>query len=314
MKNLVFLLPFLIFWQSCGVLLEDDLSEEKVTIISPSNQYNTVNQSIEFRWDSMSYARNYHFQLVVDSFGGNGNWILDTILDTTRLRLSLQPNTYAWRVMGKNTNSTSDYNDYFFTVVTDTSLNNQVITTIYPTANFAHVADSVAIWWYPINISLGVSYEILIANHPSFNSQSLAQQVFTANDNYTFVNTLSFGTFYWKMRALRPNIDTTAFTQVLSFTIDVVPNLVQPNNNSSITLPYLFNWNSAISAQRDTIYVFYENEALPYKVAATNSRSYSFNSNDTIGKGEGNYYWRVRSVGNNNNNSSYSELRKFIIQ
>ncbi len=298
-------------WNGCGVILEDDLSKNKVTVIAPAHGLVTTSQTIEFRWDSLPYATRYHVQLVRDSFNALNNLVLDTFLTNRSLQMTLPIDWYEWRVIGLNNSSESSYDDLAFQIVADSSLRYQTLTTIYPLTNAIYTTDSVSFWWY--SLAINALYQLQVATHPSFNSQSIVQDYTTSNDNATFINLLGIGTYYWRLRALRPNVDTTVFTTTLQFSINVTPTLSTPINNNTVILPTILSWSSAQTIAQDSLYLYYNNEPNPYQIIASTTRGYTFTSADTMSKGAGNYYWRVRSVGQRGAVSSFSELRKFII-
>lgn len=296
---------------SCNVIFEDDLSDKKVLILSPPDGYISNVQTQEFIWEKMVEADSYRVQLVADSFEYITRYVLDTIVNDNRLSITLLPDTYEWRIIALNTAGSSDYDEYRLTIAQDTSLSGQFVNAIYPAQNDVYYSDSVAFFWDALLYAQ--NYQLQVATHPSFNSQLIRQEVTTPTDYAYLINALGTGTFYWRIRAMRDNIDTTAWTAAKQFSIDAAPILQSPINNSTQTLPLSLVWTSASNLVRDSLYVYYGTASQPFIRIGTTSNSYFFNSIDTTGRGVGDYYWELRSLSNTGVLSSYSGYRRFVI-
>lgn len=295
---------------SCNLFFEKDLSKVKVDLLSPPNAYTTYTQTQTFVWDSLPNITHYRFQIVSKRFDYIENYVLDTSLNDTRITLSLQPKEYQWRVIAYNNSSETDYNINDLIVVQDTSLANQIVNTIAPNGT-NYTSDSVAFWWSALG--LANQYQLQVATHPSFNSQTIRADTLTANDYCYLVNYLGLGTFHWRIRAMRAGIDTTPYTAIQTFTIDAIPVLQTPSNNSQQNLPFNMSWTHGSNLLRDSLLIYYNNTNTPYKRLGLTTNNYTFNSTDTVGQGTGTYYWKVKSVGTNNIESSFSDFWQFTI-
>ena len=313
MSKLLFFLSMglLLLLGGCNVLFEDDLTEKKVVILSPPNNYISNVQTQEFVWEAMVEADSYRVQIVADSFEYITRYVIDTIVNANRITLTLLPDNYEWRVIALNTATQSDYDDYTLTIVQDTSLSGQVVNAIFPAQNDLYYTDSVAFFWDVLLYAQ--NYQLQVATHPSFNSQLIRQDLVTPNDYAYIVDGLGTGTFYWRIRAMRDNIDTTAWTAAKQFSIDAAPKLQSPSNNSTQSLPLNLSWTSASNLVRDSLYIYYNSETQPFIRIGTTANSYFFNAVDTVGRGAGDYYWELRSLSNTGILSSYSGYRRFIL-
>lgn len=305
------LLSLTLFITSCNLIFEEDLSKRKVDMLSPPNGYITYRQTQTFVWDSLPDVSQYRFQIVSKRFDFIEKYVLDTLITGRSLTLGLEAKEYEWRVMGLNNSSETGYNTYSLNVVQDTSLVNQIVNLITPTPNTIYATDSVAFLW--TELGLANQYQLQVATHSSFNSQTIATDTTTTQDYMYLIRRLGLGTFYYRIRAMRAGVDTTAYTAVQQFNINMIPIHSNPTNNSTLSLPFNMSWQRASRVAKDSLFLYHNNTATPYQKLELTNNNYTFNDSDTIGYGAGVYYWQVKSLGTNNEQSSTSNLWQFTI-
>lgn len=310
MKYLI-ILSLIVVTTSCNLIFEEDLSKRKVDMLSPPNGYTTYTQTQTFVWDSLPDVSKYRFQLVSKRFDFIEDYVLDTVITGRNLTLGLEAKEYQWRVTGMNNSSETGYDTYSLNVEQDTTLANQVVNLIAPTPNTIYATDSVAFFW--TNLGLANQYQLQVATHPSFNSQTLSVDTTTSQDYTYLIRRLGLGTFYYRIRAMRVGIDTTVYTTVQEFNINMIPIHSSPANNSNPTLPFNMSWKRASRIAKDSLFLYHNNTATPYQKLELTNNNYTFSASDTIGYGTGNYYWQVKSLGTNNQQSGTSSLWQFTI-
>ena len=308
-----YLLMFLMMWAiaGCTLIFEDDLSTQKVPLLSPPNGYRSPTQTQTFVWDSLPGVSQYRFQLVSQRFDFIEQYVLDTILSGTRLTLSLLPKAYEWRVIGRNNSSETDADPWALTIVQDTSLVNQLVNLIAPTPGTIYPTDSVAFLW--VSLALADQYQLQVATDPSFNSQTIVTDTLVPRDFVYLLRRLGLGIFHYRIRAMRVGTDTTLFTPVQQFQIDVVPLHQTPANNSTPTLPLNMAWVRASNVAKDSLFLYHNSTTTPYQRLELTGNNYTFDNQDTIGRGPGVYYWQVKSVGTNGVESNRSNLWQFTL-
>ncbi|MCH2045457.1 MAG: DUF4962 domain-containing protein [Saprospiraceae bacterium] len=296
---------------SCSAIFEPDLGKQEVVLLSPPNNYETGVQTQELIWEEIDDASSYRLQIVSENFNYIEDYVLDTTISTTMFTVSLAPKVYEWRVIALNNATESDPTTHKLTVREDTTLVEQLVNTIQPINGASYDWDSVAFLWTDLTSAL--NYRLVVATDPSFNSQTIELNALIPYDFYYMNGEVGTGTYYWKIKALG-SIDSSEYTTTQSFSIDAYPEQNSPANGSTVTaFPLSLNWTSATSNIEDSLYIYYENEALPYRSLSSTSGVYQFTAADTVGKGAGSYYWQLRSVSNTGFLSSYTALREFKI-
>ncbi len=113
---------------SCEELLEvTDISDEKVTLLAPSDSTVVVQSDVNFSWDPVFEASEYHIQVAAPSFENAAQIVLDSmvVLDSTflstRVTKILVDSDYEWRVKAMNSAYETEYSNSAFTVDTSNS-------------------------------------------------------------------------------------------------------------------------------------------------------------------------------------------------
>lgn len=295
----------------CSAIFEPDLGKQEVVLLSPPNNYETGVQTQELIWEEMDDATNYRLQIVSENFNYIEDYVLDTTISTNRFTIALEPKIYEWRVIALNNATESDPTTHKLTIREDTTLVEQLVNIIQPADGASYDWDSLAFLW--TDLASAVNYRLVVATDPSFNSQTIELNTIVPYDFYYMAGEVGTGTYYWKIKALG-SIDSSEYTTTRSFSIDAYPEQNSPANGSTITtFPLSLNWTSTVTNVEDSLYIYYENEALPYLSLSNTSGVYQFTSADTVGKGTGSYYWQLRSISNTGFLSSYTALREFKI-
>ena len=118
MKNLINLCFALFIGQitACDDILEIDISNENVIIISPLNGTQLEQREIVFWWEKLEGALEYHISVVSPSFGSVSSVKLDSTINENLILLQLEPGVYEWRIRAKNKGYYTDYQWNSFTV------------------------------------------------------------------------------------------------------------------------------------------------------------------------------------------------------
>lgn len=118
----------IVCFSSCEDLLEvPDISEESVELLAPSDSTTVVQTNVNFTWNEVYEATQYHVQVAAPSFENAAQIVVDTliIIDSAyagpNLNRSLVDSDYEWRVKAQNSGYDTDFTTHKFSV--DTSGN-----------------------------------------------------------------------------------------------------------------------------------------------------------------------------------------------
>ena len=119
-KNKQFILPLIVIvtmsFLRCDDFLEQDISNDVITLIAPATGMETTNQRINFSWSSVKGATIYFFEVGTPAFHKPFELIVDSILTDTiqiipKVTIALSPGIYEWRVKAANSVYETAYSD-----------------------------------------------------------------------------------------------------------------------------------------------------------------------------------------------------------
>ena len=114
-KTLLFLL--VICFHNCEQLIEvEDISNETLTILAPSDNITVDTTTINFSWQVLDYAETYHLQIAKPNFDVTQEIIEDTLISSTNFIKSLSSGNYQWRIKAKNFGYETQYTTQNLTI------------------------------------------------------------------------------------------------------------------------------------------------------------------------------------------------------
>lgn len=110
---------------SCEDLLEvPDISEESVELLAPSDSTIVVQTDVNFTWNEVFEATQYHVQVAAPSFENAAQIVVDTLIvvDSSfvspRFAKPLVDSDYEWRVKAQNSGYETEFSTNKFSVHT----------------------------------------------------------------------------------------------------------------------------------------------------------------------------------------------------
>ncbi len=102
MKKILFLMLPLLACFSCEAIFVDDISNEEMTINTPTDRSEIPEGTVTFTWDAIESADEYHVQVVTPSFFNTPQIVLDTLVATTTLKKEFSKGSYQWQINARN--------------------------------------------------------------------------------------------------------------------------------------------------------------------------------------------------------------------
>jgi len=91
---------------ACDDIIEQDISQEEIFLLAPQDSLfftDTVETEIvNFWWEPVQGARQYHFQLLSPDFLSPQRLLLDSVTLENSVSVALTPGSYGWRVQASN--------------------------------------------------------------------------------------------------------------------------------------------------------------------------------------------------------------------
>lgn len=317
MKTLskILLTLIIVVTYGCEDILEENITDGVVTLVSPVNNQEIVSNVVNFQWQTLKGAKDYRIQV----FSENQAIVLDSLVGSNRFTFQMNPGDFQWRVRGENFAYISAYSFVSSFTVTETDdLTNQQVILLSPEVNYFNNT-SLIFNWQPINAADTYDFELINVT----DGQVLVHQAAGLTTNsITLNNTIlsDDAEYIWKVKALNGLPTSTQFTSRNFFIDRVNPN--QPVNtfptnestqNTAQTITFTWNIPADTGIIQSTIsYVIeFSNDSNFSSIFQTSNAT--INSFQQIFQGAGDYYWRIRAVDKAGNLSNYSNSFKFTI-
>lgn len=310
-RIVLYVLPglLILLFAQCKDIIEEDLADQAVFMISPPDGDTTTVSTITFWWDYIDGADKYNLQVVSPSFNYVERLILDTNITGNKFQHSLTPGDYEWSVMGFNSASNSRFYIYSFVIDSIGDLAEQEVLLVSPINNDTTNVTSFTFEWDPLYNADEYRFEIWT---PNFEGTRITQEYLqNSSVTYTFNQT---GPFEWGVSA-ENEISKTLFSTRKLFidtTAPQQPSLVQPANGAVLSDSLIeFSWNTVIDSGASITNHFYlYNDTVPgtpYIEISTKEQSYT----DSLSAGF--YSWKVIATDAAGNEGRESETWQFKV-
>ena len=201
MKAYLSILFLFLLVVSCSDFLEDDITDDDITLLTPTTGIISTQNAQQFIWESLEGASGYEIQIVTPSFDSIISFVAKTDLgNQTQFDTTLLAGMYEWKIIGYNSGFEVESSTYQFQIMEDTvgSLVGQSVNLIAPDDNLFTNDSTVTFLWQSLPKAL--TYSIQVADPDFSNSTFIFVDEETMEDNYTA--TLTEGTYRWRVRAV----------------------------------------------------------------------------------------------------------------
>ncbi|MBF4485848.1 hypothetical protein [Flavobacterium sp. CSZ] len=312
--NKIILISLAILTYSCEDILEEDITNDIVQIISPAKDTKIESNVVSFKWNSLKGADKYRIQV----FTTDQVLLLDSLTTKANLTLPLNAGNYLWRVRAENYayQSTYSFPSNFSTTIPDDLTNQQVILSSPDNDKFVNFIN-VTLNWIPLNKATSYSVKVV--------KTSTGEEVFSKNDltdNSVMLDkpTLEDGNYEWRIKAKNTDSETKQYS-ARKFNIDTTsPNqpkntLPADNSTQSVNTAVTYTWSIPADvglAKSPISYVveFASDVTFNSIVDTINSNATTLQYTSTT---KGVYYWRVKAIDGAGNIGTNSTGYKFTV-
>jgi predicted phage tail protein len=319
MRNFKFILIIIagfIVWSCTKDFIVKDIKNGYVTILAPSNNLVTPNNSLTFWWEEMDGAEKYNIQIVTPNFSAIQQLVTDTNIIGTKFTQSFTPGSYQWRIRGVNAGGNSEWMTYDFKIDTTSNLAFLTVSPTSPANNYLTKDLAISFSWNSLSSATNYSIEITDSTTNATITGSL-----TSATSFTHTFTAG-GVYYWKVKAINA-FSVSQYNSGRKFTIDLTapspaPSLISPSHTAFVSLAndslvWTRNGNGALY---DSLYISYDTNFAAGTVIASarvNDTKKKLNAiTPTLSTTAYPYYWwRVVSKDSMGNRAVSGNQRKF---
>lgn len=315
-KTLV-LIPVLALSYSCDDVLEEDITNDLITVVAPLDGTTVSGNSVQFLWNTLDGADDYAVQIY------NGGFVVvDSVVAAPPFVINLNSDSYQWRVKGQNfAYETSFSFPQEFEVVSSDDLTNVQLNLNSPSAEFYTNQQSIIFSWQTVANATRYSFELIKVSSGGevtvFVQDDLTDTTLTLGDDVLTED----APYRWQVKAVNDdNTTETAFSSRNLFIDTVVPNL--PNlltptfeEEFLIDTPIAFTWNfgtdsGVVTSAITSVYEVARDASFTTVVVSGSTELTSFGEAFSQA---GTYFWRVRGEDQAGNIGTYNLNGKFIV-
>lgn len=315
--NKIIVLAFAILAFSCQDILEDDITNDIIQIISPIEGEIITLNVVNFQWNKLTGADKYRIQI----FNSNQTIVLDSLVENKfNLAYILPTGSYKWRLRGENFayQSTYSFPASFSTAISNILTNQQVLLSI-PSDNSYTKSTSLTLQWLPISSATSYDIEVITSGG---NIILPTTNLTTTSVILNSTNLAQETNYIWKVKAKNNTTNTETSFATRNFSIDRTnPN--QPQNNlpanNSLTLSanqaITFSWTSIADTgivQSPISYTIEFSNTNTFSSIIRTVNSVTTSSQQTFAT-TGDYYWRIKATDTAGNNSQFNAAFMFKI-
>jgi hypothetical protein len=296
---------FLLFVSCEEILLVPDISEEKVSLVAPSDGSVLFSTGITFTWNKIENAEKYHLQIAKPNFSAPVQIVLDTLVSNTNFTQQLNIGKYEWRVKAVNSGYETAYKAWAFEILNNDDFQDNTVVLLSPSNNLITKNVAQKLSWQSIIGASGYHLQIQDGNNAIIKEETTS----STNIDFTFPD----GNYNWKVRASNGSKETLYSTRTILVDTKIpnTPILSSPvNASTTVATDITFQFSRAAisgSTETDSIYVYNESALTNLNFKDKTSSSY----NKTLTSGT--YYWYVQSYDEAGNKSTKSTVLNFTI-
>ena len=301
---------------SCEDILEEDISSNQITILSPNSRDTIQGNSVQFLWDPIDGATEYTIQIYTDN-----SIVEDTIVSKTPFTRVLSNGNFEWRIKGQNNAYQTQFNfPVSFTVVETSDLTNQTLILNSPSSGIFTNETDILFVWSSVPLATKYTFELQrVEQNGGISTVFIQEDIIETSIALDAMTIDEDAEYEWQVKALNETSETPFSSR--NFFIDSVdppiPSLLSPKFEEVFNLVDIiqFSWNfsSDPGIVDSEIEGYYEISSDENFNIILESGSNIQESIDITFQNEGTYYWRVRGEDEAGNIGVFNEGGKLIV-
>ena len=317
-SNLLVGLAAVLVCTSCDDIFEEDISDDIITIITPTQDEVISGNTVTFMWNGLEGADNYRVQV---SRSNTSEMTLDSLVGKTSLSVPFPSGEFEWRVRGENFAYTTSYTfpeGFLVESSNDLSVQNVFLST--PSDNFYTRNNTIILNWSVLEAA--ESNSLQVTKTIGGNSSVTLQQDELVSTSFTLdANTLDGdAAFKWSVKGVNETSETpfSNRTILLDTQVPNQPSLISPNDAETVGTIVDFSWGSpedigAVQSPLQSLLEIATEEDFSailqtYTVAGgSGERQHEFSN-------PGEYFWRVRMEDQAGNIGQYSVVKTITVE
>jgi hypothetical protein len=236
--RIVVVFAVLVSTASCSEFIEEDISDETVTIIGPVDTV-IAYSTITFWWEPVDGATAYRLQLIAPSVSNPVKVALDTLVTGTEFNYTPDVGEYEWRMRAENSAYTSQYTEPRVLVIQESDDISKVDLTLRSPSNNLVTSDTLVRFSWD-RVIIATNYELHLEGGDLLLDTTLTSNSFQIKLPSDEV------TYFWEVKAV--NDISSTLSPEFKFTIDrnapSAPALQTPATDSAFAIanPVRFTW------------------------------------------------------------------------
>ncbi len=314
-SNYVLLLCIGFLIGACDDILEEDISGDEITTLSPTDGETIEGNNVQFLWNTLDGADDYTLQIY-----DGASLLVDTTVTQIPYTQAIDPGIYEWRIKASN----NAYDTQFtfprsFEVVTSLDLSNQIVTLNSPTDDLYTNDADLIFSWDSLDAADDYVFELLKVTSSGSITVYLEEGL-TGTSVQLDASTIDEDAEYeWQVKARNATSETDFFfrTFFLDTVAPSVPSLLTPAFEEEFTIGEAINFTWNFPSDPGTIDSMVSSE---YDISSTEDFSVILQSGslqttnlDLSFGTSGTYYWRIRGNDEAGNTGNYNANGKFIV-
>lgn len=293
---------------SCeDVLFEEDISEDIVFTLAPSENTVLSDSIVNFSWNTIEDATEYQFQIATPNFTTSSQIVINTtVVDTInsnsqQISVVLANGDYEWRVRAFNGSSQTVYSTIPFSVEVETfeeDISDSTVSLIAPSDEAVLETSEINFNWEEVEFA--EEYTLQIAT-PDFDNP-LQVVVNTTLGETSSTHDLENGTYQWRVKAQNSTSETPY--SINSFSVEAVVfnedisgstvSIIAPPEGTILNAPEInFTWDAVEFAEEYQFQIATPNFTNPTQVVVDEivTSTTSMHSLE-----DGSYQWRIKAI------------------